>query len=91
MLLVDGDVVSNVCTALPVCDESTSQSSEMSSSVGPIPGGLFDGCSDGGSRLSRIIAGDVVIGLFDGTPMPSYRAESIGLWPCLAEIMISVD
>jgi hypothetical protein len=35
----------------------------MSSWVGPIPGGLFDGCSEDGSRLSRISAGDVVIGL----------------------------
>ena len=30
---------------------------------GPIPGGLFAGCSESGSRSLRIVAGDVVIGL----------------------------
>src|SRR6516164_4431632 len=70
MLLVVGEVFSNIVTAFVVCDESASQISEMSSSVGPIPGGLFDGCSDIGSRSLRIVAGDVVMGLLDGTPIP---------------------
>src|SRR5437868_12144432 len=90
MLLVAGDVVSSICTAFAVCDESDSQISEMSSWVGPIPE-LFDGCSEGGSRLSRISAGEVVIGLFAGTLMPRYRGESIGFCPCLAEMTTNVD
>ncbi len=78
MLFVAGDVVSSVCTALDVSVEFVSQSSEMSSSVGPISGGLLDGCSDGGSRLSRIVAGEVVIGdVWVGSSgtidMPRYR------------------
>src|SRR6516165_5394694 len=97
MLFVAGEVLPNVCTAFVVCEESDSQSSEMSSSVGPICGGSpiglpgGNGCSDGGRRASRIPAGEVVIGLPDGTPMPRYRLESIGLWPCLAEMTINVD
>src|SRR6516165_12352904 len=81
-----GDWLSNICTAFVVCDESDSQSSEMSSSVGPIPLG-FAGDSENGSRSCRIVAGDVVIGLSDGTLMPKYLAESIGLCPCLAEMI----
>jgi hypothetical protein len=41
----------------------------MSSSVGPIPL-AFDGASEEGSRLSRIVAGDVVIGSPGKVDMP---------------------
>src|ERR1700683_4494251 len=90
MLLVVGDVVSSVATALAVWLELESHTSETSSSVGPIPVGLA-GDSEYGSRLSSIVAGDVVIGLDAGTPIPRYRDESTGLWPCLAEITIKVE
>src|SRR6516162_10040773 len=90
MLLVVGDLLSSIPTAFVVCVESESQISEMSSSVGPIPSG-FAGDSESGSRASRIVAGEVVMGLLDGTPIPRYRAESTGLWPCLAEMITRVD
>ncbi len=90
MLLVAGDWLSSMPTAVAVCVESASQISETSSSVGPIPLG-FAGDSENGSRFSRIVAGDVVIGSSGVVEMPRYRAESIGLWPCLAEMMISVE
>src|SRR6516162_8507603 len=70
MLLFAGEVLSNIFTAFVVCVESDSQSNEMSSWVGPMPGGLFDGRSDNGSRASRMSAGDVVIGSFGEFDMP---------------------
>src|SRR5271170_1778159 len=70
MLLVAGESLSSIPTAVAVWDESDSQSNEMSSSVGPIPGGLFDGRSESGSRLSRIAAGDVDIGSLGTVEMP---------------------
>src|SRR5580704_2300417 len=90
MLFVAGDRLSSIPMALAVCVESDSQISEMSSSVGPIPSG-FDGDSEDGSSASKIVAGDVVIGSLGVVDMPKYRAESIGLCPCLAEMMIRVD
>src|SRR6516162_10711849 len=89
MLPFAGDWVSNIFTAVVVRVESDNQSNEMSSWVGPIPLG-FAGDSENGSRFSRMSAGDVVIGSLGVVDMPKYRAESIGLWPCLAEMMIRV-
>src|SRR5580698_3886608 len=90
MLLAVGDVVSSVATALEVWLELESHTSETSSSVGPTPLELA-GDSENGSRLSSMVAGDVVIGLDAGNPIPWYREESTGLWPCLAEITIKVE
>src|ERR1700720_302101 len=90
MLFVAGDWLSSICTAFVVSAEFVSQISEMSSSVGPIPSG-FAGDSEKGRRSCRIVAGDVVIGSPGLVDMPKYRAESIGFWPCLAEMMINVD
>src|SRR5579863_2911457 len=71
ILFVAGDCVSSMFTELAVVQLLFSQIRETSSSVGPIPVGL-DGDSERGKHpaLSRIVAGDVVIGSFAEVEMP---------------------
>jgi hypothetical protein len=61
-----GDCDSSIPTAPAVVQLLLSQSSETSSSVGPIPPGV-DGDSDDGRQwlASRMMAGDAVTGPFD--------------------------
>ena len=67
MLFVVGEVERSKATALSVVQLLLSQSRETSSSVGPMPVGL-EGDSEKGRQLvdppclSRIVAGEVVIG-----------------------------
>src|SRR5580658_6928892 len=63
ILPVTGDCFSSNATASSVVQLPFNQSSETSSSVGPIPVGL-DGDSDNGKQpwASRMLAGDVVTG-----------------------------
>src|SRR5580692_3905202 len=89
-LLVVGEVLSSIATALEIWLESESHISETSSSVGPSPL-VLAGDSENGNRLSRIVAGDVLIGPDAGIPIPLYREESTGLCPCLADITIKVE
>src|SRR5579863_170768 len=90
ILAVAGDCVSSMVTAVSVVHWLLNHTSETSSSVGPMPLELA-GDSDVGKQFSRMVAGDVVTGSFAVVDMPRYREESIGLWPCLAEMMIKVE
>src|SRR6516225_9816381 len=65
MLAVAGDCFSSNATAFSVVQLLLSQSSETSSSVGPIPVGL-EGDSENGKQpwLSRMVAGEVVTAPF---------------------------
>src|SRR6202040_2777013 len=85
ILLVTGDFDSSSVTAAAVWLESVSQSREMSSSVAPI--WLT---SESGRKEAKIADGGIpLVLLWPG--MGEKRWGSMGDWPCLAVITISVE
>src|SRR5580693_1540217 len=76
-------------TAFAVCEDEASHSKETSSSVGPMPVG-FSGDSDQGSSEATRLAGEVPL-LWFGPGIGKKRLGSIGDWPCLAVMMMSVE
>src|SRR2546427_3727506 len=87
MLFMGGEALSSAATAFAVWLESLSQSSDTSSSVGPIwpP----EGDSEGGSIASVMVAGDWPA--VRSPLMRRSRPGSIGDWPCLALMTTRVE